>query len=200
MGKISKDTFKKITLLYLIGKFKTLYSNYRLQKVLYFCEKGSPIKPFTFKHTQYGQFSVDAQKTVNALEKMGFIQASKLDTCKTGKQWSIQKNLKLKEYENIIKHASDKFKMNIDNCIKKYKYLNQAELKILAHNDEKFKNTKFKDVIISENLPSVIDVSLPYDDCEDLELSFNPKFISTISKLIKGIKNQEISINRFIEI
>jgi hypothetical protein len=131
---------------------------------------------------------------------MGFIQASKLDTCKIGRQWNIQKNQKLEEYENIIKDASDKFKMNMDNCIKKYKYLTQAELKILAHNDKELKNTKLKDVIIHENLPDAINVNLSYDDCEDLELSFNPKFISTISKLIKGIENQEIKSNCFVEI
>ena len=78
--------------------------------------------------------------------------------------------------------------------------MNQAELKILAHNDKELKNTKLKDVIIHENLPDAINVNLSYDDCEDIELSFNPKFISTISKLIKGIENQEIKSNCFLEI
>ena len=50
MGTISKDTFKRLYLLYTIGRFKEgVYGLLRLNKVVYFGLKDAGLKAFGFK-------------------------------------------------------------------------------------------------------------------------------------------------------
>lgn len=200
MGHISKDTFKKLIILYLISTFKdALYSNYRLQKVLYFCEKKLSKKPFTFKHTEYGQYSYDAKEITESLEKLGFVKSSNLDSDEEGKKWEVDNIKNIADYENAINNISKKLKRDIDNCIKNYGYLTQEELSKRAHKDEELNNIKLGGTIVSENLPKYISVDLSDEDCEDLELSLNERFITTFRKLVNSIENKKIDPVFFIK-
>jgi hypothetical protein len=49
--------------------------------------------------------------------------------------------------------------------------------------DPRFLESEEGDVLLEENLKERIDVDLPDDDCEDLELSLDPKFISAMTHL-----------------
>ncbi|MCY4525101.1 MAG: hypothetical protein OXB89_00695, partial [Anaerolineaceae bacterium] len=58
---IDRETFQRLTLMYLIAQFPDGVDNDRhLQKVLYLAMRDVEPKPFTFHYTEEGPFSRDA--------------------------------------------------------------------------------------------------------------------------------------------
>ncbi len=201
MGKLSKDTIKKIALLYTINKAKkAIYSNFRLQKILYFCTKDSETKPFTFKHTENGQYSFEVAEIASELEEIGFVKSEPLDGEHNGLQWSVNNKKIANEISILLESISSDLKGCIDDKFDTYQYLKQKKLDKVAHSDEDLLSTPFNSVIFYGNLPEFVDVDIPDDEIDDLELAFNSKVISAIRELFNKIENNEIdNIEQWID-
>lgn len=74
-AKMSVETFQRLTLLYVIGRFEDgVYSNFRLQKVLYYGTRDAEPVPFTFYHTAYGQYSREAAAMLTLMLDSGLVE------------------------------------------------------------------------------------------------------------------------------
>lgn len=197
MSKISKDTFKRLVLLYLIGKFDNgIYTNYRFQKVLYFGIKDADIHPFEFDHTRNGQYSFNARQNLNILNSIGLVDCTELiEGNEPGSKWKIKEGAG--DQSQLLPEVAPSLARAIDTSVQKYGYLISTKLVELAHEDDLLNKTKLGQVLITDNLPDEIDVNLLADDCIDLELSLNPNFINSIRGLIQGIDSGEIPLKQW---
>lgn len=202
MGCLSKDTIKRLFLLYLIGKFEDgVYGNFKFQKVLYFALKDTSKRLFTFKHTDLGQFSSDAQYMLEQLASMGYIKVTELPIASdSGNRWVLIDKSVTENYRIILKNYSEELISLVDNSIEKYGYMNWQKLKKIAHNDPDMLKTELFNIIFKENLPETLEINLPYEECEDLELSLNPHFVASMTGLIKGVESGKISIEQLRKI
>jgi len=185
MGTISKDTFKRLLLLYTIGRFKDgVCGLLRLNKVVYFGLKDARLKPFGFKRHLYGQHSEDLDAINEQLLSMNHTKATPFERGK-GNKYSLTDNKNMRFHRLFMSHIDAKLKEKIDRAIKTYGYLPEKELLEKAHSDPEFLEAVERDidVLFDEKLPNRIPVDLPDDDCEDLELSLDPKFISAMTHL-----------------
>lgn len=199
MGYLSKDTIKRLFLLYLIGKFEDgIYGNFRFQKVLYLALRDTNKRLFTYKRTDLGQYSSDAQDMLEQLASMGYIKVTELPmTSDSGNRWVLTDKSAVESYYIILNNYSEELLSLIDNSIKKYGYLFWKELKQIAHNDPITLNTEPLDFIFEENLPEIVEINLPPEECEDLELSLNPKFVNSMTGLIEGIESGKVSMEKW---
>lgn len=185
MGTISKDTFKRLFLLYTIGCFKDgVYGLLRLNKVVYFALKDSRLKPFEFKRDLFGQHSRDVDTINEQLLSMNYTKATPLDRGK-GNRYSLTDKKNIKFHGIAMAHIDAKLKEKIDKAVITYGYLSEKELLERAHSDPEFLEAEEKDldILFDEKLPKRIPTNLSDDDCEDLELSLDPNFINVMRRL-----------------
>jgi hypothetical protein len=188
MGTISKDTFKRLFLLYTIGCFKDgVCGLVRLNKVVYFGLKDAPLKPFGFKRDRFGQHSEDLDAINEQLLSMNYTKATPLETrqARQGNKYSLTDKRSMRFHSLAMSHISVKLKKGIDEAVQTYGYLKERELLEKAHSDAEFLDAVRKDIniLFDERLPKAIPVDLSEDDCEDLELSLDPNFISAMRRL-----------------
>lgn len=195
MGYVSKDTIKKLTLLYLVGNFeKGVYGNFKFQKVLYYGIKDTKEHPFTYKRTSDGQFSQDAWDLLDQLHSMGHI----VDLREPDRRiWALSNRDSIPLYTDILNRFSDELIEAIKGSIETYGYKNWKELGEIAHNDPLLLETSMNENLFEENLPEQIEINLPEDDCEDLEMSLNSRFVIAMTQLIEGIDRGEISLEQW---
>lgn len=189
MGTISKNTFKRLFLLYTIGQFKDgVYGKLRLNKIVYFILRNlrsSDSRPFEFKNDHYGQHSTDLDDINEQLLSMNHVKATELTGTKEkkGNRYSLTDKKMITFYSIAMSRINPKMKDKIDEAVRDYGYLQENELRRQAYCDEKFLNSEQGDTLLEENLSNRIRIDLPEDDCEDLELSLDPNFISAMRHL-----------------
>ncbi len=190
MGCISKEAFRRLVVLYCIGKFQKhrVLGAMRLQKVLYYGEDDSNIVPFTFKHTSEGQFSDQVRDTVGELTAMGYLKRLTLSEEGRGKGWELADASTVEDYSQALRAFSLDLQNDIDKSIVDYGYLEHPDLRRIAHDDPRLKEVPLGEVLIEENMPDIVESSLSTEDCEDIELSLNPKFIRSVRRVV-GAKN-----------
>ncbi len=198
MGRISKATFKKLTLLYLVANFKDgAYSSYRVQKVLYFGTKYSKVHPFLFRHTTNGQYSKEARENLNALVSIGLLQMTGLPVKEdSGARWVINPEIVEHKFLDAFLRIASALSESITETVQNFGYLKNDEIKKMAEDDDLLKATPFGQVLFDENLPQTIEVDLPEDLCEDLEFVLNEHFIKCTDQIVKGIEQTDFDIGQ----
>jgi uncharacterized protein YwgA len=183
MGTISKDTFKRLFLLYTIGQFKKgVYGRLRLNKVIYFATKDARKIPFTFRYDHYGQHSKDLDDVNEQLLSMKYNTAIPLESGQ-GNRYALTSKDHMEFYGIALSCIDSHLKEKVDKVVQDLGYEPEVDLKKKAYMDPLFLESEEGDVLLEENLKERIDVDLPEDDCEDLELSLDPKFISAMTHL-----------------
>ncbi len=195
MGSLSKETLQRILILYLISKFPNgVFSSFRFQKVLYFAEKDLPLRPFTFKHTEHGQYSFDAREVLDELTQMKYVSQQQLSGHNDGAKWKLSSNRDANDYAIILDAISKNIRPIVDNAIKTYGYLGQAELDHTAHSDPILSLVGMYEIIFAENIPDVLNVGVSEEECESWELALNPNFIKVMGHVVEALENTDFNL------
>ena len=199
MGTISKDAYKRAFLLYLVGQFREgVFGLARLNKVVYFSTKGLRYVPFEFRKWKFGQFSEQLGNENDLLLSMGYLSASRLDSKdgSRGNKYVLANRELLGFYQVVISHVLKKDLGKIDSIVKEIGYRPEQRLLEFAYKDQALNEAKEWDVILKEKLPDKIEINLPEDDCEDLELSLNPDFIQAMTLIDRGLEHSRIDLDK----
>jgi len=196
MGTISSNTYKRLFLLHTIGCFpQGAFGKIRLQKTVYFIEKELEKRPFEFKHLHYGQYSEELEDVREELISMGYVSALPSDTQRTHKYILTRKSLL--GYYRIFMNRIGNVRKKTDGIVRKVGLLPDDKLLDKAHNDPGYKKTQFGDVIIQSNLPQNVEIEgLSDEDCEELELSLNPHFISAMTTILEGLEISNLDMKK----
>jgi len=194
MRIIIKDIFKRLFLLHLINEFKNgVYGKLRLEKITYFIERECDMKPFGYKWYHYGQYSEDLSAVLEQLISMGLISSLPLHS-ERGNKYKVRGEIQ--DYSfiiNIIPGLVEKTKQ----IVKEWGYAPGHKIINRAYNFPEVKGLKCNDKIFDGNLPDKIELkNLDEDACEDLNLSFDPKFIASMEKINKGIEESDFDISK----
>ena len=199
MGILSKDVYKKLIVLYLIGKYSDgVFSHYRFQKTLYFSIKDLKDIPFEFRHTRFGEYSLNARRTKDNLVSLNLITQSNLsgDAQEEELAYKLEINKEINDNDivNILKEINPDLATSIDNGVNEYGYLKTDQLKEKAEADPLLRKTPMGMVLLEANIPDFIEVENPEIDCHDLELSFNSDFINGMSNIIEVVDSNEFDM------
>jgi hypothetical protein len=86
-------------------------------------------------------------------------------------------------YSVVLGYVSPGLRKATNEIVKENGYLPEQDLKETAYRDDLFLKSEQGAILLKENLPTRIKVDLPEDDCEDLELSLDPKFVTAMRHL-----------------
>jgi hypothetical protein len=212
---ISADTFRRICLLNIVDAFRLgSYGSKRLHKIAYVAERDpKQIRPFEFKRHLFGQYSETLDVIKDQLISMGYIAALPLDTAKTmylklpdgksidltigGNKYVITNRARMDFYRDALAQIYPDLQSAIRQAVHDYGYLQEDELITRCYEFPEFVRTEPDQIIFDSNLPEQIDVpNLSIDDCDELELSLNPKFIPAMTKIIEGLEQSKFDFDR----
>ncbi len=212
---ISSDTFRRLYLLNVIATFERgSYGLKRLHKVTYIAERqDGEIRPFEFKKYHQGQYSETLDIIKDQLISEGLVKALPLDTTRTirlqlpddksfdltmgGNKYVIPDRVITDFYQDTFKRISPTSQATIYQAIQEYGYLPEDELVKRCYDFPEFVNTEFDSIIFESTLPDRIETpTLTSDECEELELSLNPMFISAMVNIVDGMDKARIDLSR----
>lgn len=212
---ISADTFKRLFLLNLVDGFRAgSYGLMRLHKIAYIAQRDPQgMKVFEFKRYLHGQYSETLDMIKDQLISMRYITALPLEKAKTihlnlpdgkelalnvgGNLYTVTDRTIMNFYRDALRRISTDLDKAIYRAIREYGYLAEDELLRRCYEFPEFVETQFEHIIFESKLPDQIKVAgLSQDDCEELELSFNPKFISAMAKIAEGMDQSRLDLDK----
>jgi len=201
-GSITAATYRRLLLLYIIGLLKDgIFGRKRIQKNVYFVSKKLTKKPFEYKHWTYGQYSEDVDEVVMELIASQLIFRQPLDSGASGHKYTLRYKDSLKYYQSFLDGILGSERQEIDKTLNEIGYLPDKELLTRAYIDLAENQSGFGDILFRANLSDKIPVpGINEEDCEELELSLNPRFVGAMSELAKGIETGKIGTSQWKEI
>lgn len=191
-AKMSKETFQRFTLLYLIGQFpEGVRSSFRLQKVLYYATRDVDLKPFTFRHTQYGQYSWEATALLEELLESGIIQRQNLNSERAGAHWRLDNLLDYRSIDRVYKKAFPELSKAIRACVKEYGFMKQRALDDRVHSDPILAKVPRDRVLHEETTLDAVESPLNDDQSEDIELTLAPRLLATLARFAEVMENSD---------
>lgn len=216
---ISADTFRRLYLLNIIAAFsRGSYGSKRLHKITYITERDqNKLRPFEFKKYHYGQYSETLDEIKDQLISLGLVTAVPLDT-------SVRIRLKLQDDKSIewleggVRYTvsdlnakafftrafttiSPDWMSAVRSVIRTFGYLPEQELLERCYAFPEFNEVEFEETIFESNLPDRLEVpNLSEDECEELEMVLSPKFVSAMRKIVEGMDNSKVDLERVKEV
>ena len=194
MSQISRDTYRKLVLLYLVGKFPDgVYTSYRFQKVMYFSTKSSEHHPFEYRHTQYGQYSYNARRIQDSLVWLGLLKQTDLgkENEGNGAKWELGDNEASHILAEILPAISPDLAESISHNVSRYGFLESKDLVNEAESDDLLAITPLGRILLNEDIPPLIEIPLDEDESEDIELSLNENFLIAMDKIVEAVETTE---------
>jgi len=219
-GTISPDTFRRLFLLSVIANFKRgSYGLKRLHKVTYIVERSQKMKlrPFEFKKYHHGQYSETLDEIINQLITLGLVIATPLDTTirtifrlpdgKTiewlegGTRFTVSDPEAIAFVTRAFATIMPEGIAAVRYAVRTFGYLPESELLDRCYALPEFNKASFEEIIFDSNLPDEIEVpNLSEDECEELEMALNPKFISAMKKIVEGMEKSKLDLKRVKEV
>lgn len=196
MGCISRETFKRIVLLYILGEFEHgSYGHTRLQKIAYFIQGELDVKPFTFEKAYFGQYSADLDAIKDQLISMGQIHVSPLDT---GRGNKYESTLKARhDYYRRLLSTFEGMPKQIRQVVEEWGYKPEDEIIERAYELDDLEGMEDFEIIEESNLPEWIDVEgVEEDECDELELALSPNFVEAMRRIAAGLEESALDIDK----
>lgn len=194
---IDKETFQRLTLLYLISCFEDgVYSSFRLQKVLYYATRDVEPKPFTFHHTRYGQYSRDASVELLHMFESDLLKRENLSGVHGGARWKTYETDAFEELCEAFEEGLPNHAKAIRNSVKKYGFLKQRRLDEKVHNDPLLQEKRRGSVLIREHTENHIHIALDEDTAEELEMMLSPLFLQAMVQLDTAVAEGRFDLSK----
>ncbi len=184
---MSKEAYQRLVLLHLIQQFpKGVMGSFRLQKVLYYATRDAEWPPFTFRHTQNGQYSYDARQLLNEMAREELVRQGELrGRYDGGSHWWPSNIFESESIENALSTGFPELAAAIDNAVTKYGLKQQDDLHRIAHEDPDLKEIPRGEVLLAEAEDNEIPTLLDEDDVDDVEMLLSPSFLKEMSRFAK---------------
>ncbi len=217
-GMISADTFKRLYLLNVIAAFsRGSYGSKRLHKITYIAQREqSKLRPFDFKKYHYGQYSETLDEIKEQLISIGLVVPIPLDTSikmslksqdeKTiewlegGMRYVVNDQNAIAFFKQAFRNISPEGVATVRSAIRAFGYLSEQELIERCYAFPEFSAVEFGETIFESNLPDLLEApNLSEDECEELEMALSPKFLTAMKKIVEGMDNSKLDLERVRE-
>lgn len=196
-AKMSKATFQRFTLLYLIGQFpKGVFSGFRLQKALYYATRDTEPKPFTFRHTEHGQYSCDAAAALEVMLEGELLRRKELAGGRPGARWLPGDMLDQEAVAQAYEQAFPPLAAAIRASVSEYGYLRQPELDERVHADPMLAEIPRGEILHAETADDAVETLLSEDECEDFELTLAPRLLSILKRFVEVAKTTDFDSSK----
>jgi len=182
--------------LYTLGEFERgSYGLKRLQKIAYFIQRDVDVKPFTFEKGHYGQYSEDLDEIKDQLIFMGSIHVSPLAAGRGNRYESTLKSRH--DYYGSLLKTFNGIQKQIHEVVEEWGYKPEDEIIERAYELDDLESMEDFETIEECNLPDRIDIEgIEDDECDGLDLAFNPEFVDAMRKIASGLEESALDIEK----
>jgi hypothetical protein len=113
-----------------------------------------------------------------------------------GTRWTINPEAVSSGLIALLPKIDSPLAAALDKGIDEFGYLKREDIKSRAHEDPLLKKTERGLLLFDENLPDYIEVDLSDDECEDLELSLNERFMVCMDHLVTAIDTTDFNVGK----
>lgn len=191
---MSKEAYQRLVLLHLIRQFpRGVMGSFRLQKVLYYATREAEWPPFTFHHTQNGQYSYDARQLLNEMAKEELVRQGELrGQHDGGSHWLNSDIFESEPIENALSTGFPKLAAAIDGAVQQYGFARQADLDRIAHEDTELKEIPRGEELLAEAEDDEIPTQLDEEDVEIVEMLLTPDFLKEMSRFGRAVSEGDL--------
>ena len=195
---IDKETFQRLTLLYLISRFdEGVYSSFRLQKVLYYATRDVEPKPFTFHHTRYGQYSRDASIELLHMFENDLLKRENLSGVYGGARWKTCETTAFERLCEAFEEGLPDHAAASRASVKEFGYMRQQELDKRVHADPILNKVPQGDILFKETvMDDGVPVALDDDTAEELEMMLSPEFRQAMVQLDTAVAEGRFDLSK----
>ncbi len=196
MVALSRSAIQRAVLMNAIGSYSQgVFGAKRLHKVLYFAERESREKPFTFVRYWYGQWSEEVEDTLLQLAAAGAISVTPLDSGR-GNSFRATSSRLVATSQRAVEKALPDFHHALQVTIRDRGYLSEERLTALAYELPEFGRAETGAELVAGNVPDKITIDVSEEDAEDIELELNPGFVSSMGKIVSAIDSSTLDLSR----
>ncbi len=194
---IDRETFQRLTLLYLIAQFPDgVDSDRRLQKLLYLAMRDVEPKPFTFHYTEEGPFSRDASVRLLHMFETAIVQRVAGNGADQGTRWKAWDTSTCREFcdaydEGLPQHADA-----LRDSVARYGHLKPYKLDSLLCEDQQLQGLRYGRVLMRETARRPVRVALDDDLAEELDMMLNPEFLQAMERLDRAVAEGRLDTSK----
>ena len=183
-GTIDKETFQRLTILYLIGQFPNgVFSSFRLQKVLYYATRDVEPRPFTFHHREDGPYSLDMAGQLLLMLESGILQREAWHSAFSGALWRAGDDVNAEELASALESCFPQLAASIAEFAAELGFLQYLELKARLSDDPVLKRKQVGRRLIQGCPGQRVAVALDEEVAEDYDMALSSHFISMMNML-----------------
>ena len=194
---IDRETFQRLTLMYLIAQFPDGVDNDRhLQKVLYLATRDVEPKPFTFHYTEEGPFSRDASVRLLHMFETDIVRRVTPNGSTQDAIWKAHDTETCREFcdayvEGLPQHADA-----LRACAAKFGSLKQSRLDARLREDARLKGLRCGRVLMRETGRRPVRVALDDDLAEELDMMLSPVFLRSMMRMDRAMAETEFDTSK----
>ena len=218
MGTISADTYRRLVALNVAARFSNgVYGAIRFQKITYIAQRPDDVrKAFSYRRHHYGQFSDELTDVREQLAAMGYVSVTPLDTASVatlslspgheiqiptgGNRYAVPDTDIRLHYKQLLRVIDQPMNDALDEAISEYGYLTQKDLIDRCYEFPGFADLAEGETIWESDIPDRIEVPLEDEECEDLELTLNPAFVTGLTKISDVLEHGAIDWGKVREV
>lgn len=199
MGSISRETFDRIYVMTLVGRFpRGVFGHLRLQKVSFFAELDSNVRPYQVHFYHHGQYSHELGDTLEVLLSMNYLTASPLASRDGfgGNKYEVRLPAAYRRARDLVHRCAPSLLASVDRSVREYGMLPQDELLKKAYTYLEDHHFSPGDLVLDAAIPDEVEVAgLDDDECEDIEMALAPGFVQGARLLIEGLESMSLNLD-----
>ena len=185
---IDRETFQRLTLMYLIAQFPDGVDNdRRLQKVLYLATRDVEPKPFTFHYTEEGPFSRDASVRLLHMFEMDIVQRDTRNGAGFRSRWATHDSEAFRDVCDAYDEGLPQLADALRDSVARYGFLKPHELDSLLHEDQELQGLRYGRVLMRQIARRPVHVALDDDLAEELDMMLSPEFLRSMMRLDEAV-------------
>lgn len=187
-GTLDKETFQRLTLLYLIGQFpQGEFNSFRLHKVLYFITRDVEPKPFTFRLSDQTLYS-DVVST-RLIEMLGadLLACEILPGAEAGTCWRLGDVVDLEAARGYMERGFPDLARAIRASAEECESLSSDAFRQPAVRDLMPAGSADEALLLPEHAAECVPSQLDDDECMDVEMLLSPGFLRSLKFMAVGL-------------
>ena len=185
---LDKETFQRLTLLYLIGLFpQGVFNSFRLQKVLYFITRDVEPKPFTFSLRTQALSSHAVSARLVEMLGADLLACEVLPGAQAGTCWRLGDVVDSKAMRRYMERGFPDLALAIRTSAQECPDLGANEFHKPGADDPALRDLPDDDLLLEEHPAEHVPSQLDDDEAMDVEMLLSPGFLRSLKFMAVGL-------------
>ena len=185
---LDKETFQRLTLLYLVGQFpQGVAGSFRLQKLLYFATREVQPKPFTFRLSAGAPYSHAVSTRLIEMLGADLLAGEILPGAEAGTLWRLGDVVDLEMTRHYMERGFPDLAQAIRASVGEVESLSADACSGLETRDELLRGSPDDDLLLTEHAAGQVPSQMDDDENMDVEMLLSPGFLRSLKFMAVGI-------------